>query len=653
MAARWYLVLSRHHDIPYKNQNYFHMAFIWAYVTKRKPSSVVGAYNGFHGMAGPGRSSYYGVMNNEFYSSSFNGFPNDINESIGFNHSPSPDFYLGHEIYFFPQMLGEQPYTSQPLFNGVAPIYEQLQSRSIVTGSTGARSSSKAQPSRVLDGYYRKKSLTSRKNLGSSQSHHVMEGEYYEHGSHENLEHSRKKRGPSEDKKRREPNIPQAHVFKLDLRIPLTSRPQSQSVASQESLSSVFHVNANQPLKRKARSAFTPEGKKKVEAVRSVGACVQCKFRKRTCGTSEPCMLCVRRAGSVESAASLCTRKSPFVELSISEFYSSGCVECITNFNVGFLDVDGQRRTIKVDGKGHFSSPLCLKVIEVQFSSLSEDVLEELRRITIFNSRFSSQQDARLNQPGTVTILDSKFCSSIELENWVMEYTYHNKLDDANSTSFLFGVAYAKEQLPHADLVRNTTKLVAFSDMLCKGLKITAIIGEQDMATHYSALRAQLETKLFNLLYNAESLVYQELQRLVFKTSGQLAKDATLPVALVLWLLTRLQSLKTSHLINSRERKKSPSHQTTASYASHQKHSLNLLTSVFTALFRSSFPLLMDFEDERNRDLLGGNEDLIQLSKKLRRDLIAFKRRGYLKAWTWNGGFLKDQVDRLRDILTE
>ena len=44
---------------------------------------------------------------------------------------------------------------------------------------------------------------------------------------------------------------------------------------------------------------------------------------------------------------------------------------------------------------------------------------------------------------------------------------------------------------------------------------------------------------------------------------------------------------------------------------------------------------------------------MIQLSKKLRRDLIAFKRSDYLKAWTWNQGFLKEQVGRLKDILTE
>lgn len=89
--------------------------------------------------------------------------------------------------------------------------------------------------------------------------------------------------------------------------------------------------------------------------------------------------------------------------------------------------------------------------------------------------------------------------------------------------------------------------------MLCKGLRITTPMGQQDIAARYPVLRAQLETKLFNLLRQTEKLVYDELQRVVFKSSGQLPKDAVVPVALVLWLLTRLQSLKASHIISLSE----------------------------------------------------------------------------------------------------
>ncbi|KAG4033229.1 hypothetical protein MFRU_005g02420 [Monilinia fructicola] len=590
-------------------------------------------------------------MSNGFYHSTFDDYQNDIDQSFGFGHVSSSDFYLGPEMFLIPQMLGEPPYPSQHTFTGMVPVYDQLQSQLPRAGPGSNEIIGQTQLSpRSLDGNCRQVSVRNPCPSEDPQNHYAVEERHSEHGNDEDIEHCRKKRRPSEDKKTQTASMPQANVLKLDLRIPSNSQAGSQPLASQESLSSVFEVNMNQQPKRKARSAFTPQGKKKVEAVRSVGACIQCKFRKRTCGTSEPCILCIRRTGNIESAATLCTRESPFLELSITEFYSNSYPNRITNFGIEFSGVEGQHKTIKVDGKGPNSFPLDLRIINVQSPSLSEDIQSEVCQIIRPKSNPPSQ---RTYLPGIIAILESKCFSSIDFEKWVMEYINDSKLDNLCSISFSFGVAYARERLPHADLVENMMKLISLNYMLFNGLKIIPLAGQEAVATEYSVLRAQLDTKLFNLLYNAEKLVCQELQRLVFKTSGQLPRDALVPVSLVLWLLTRLHSLKTSRVVHLIENSGFPSSETATSSASYHKHILNLLISVLTALFRSSFPLLMNFEDKCNRGLLGGNEDLIHLSKKLRRDLIAFKRRGYLKAWKWNKGFLKDQVDKLRDVLTE
>ncbi|TGO17681.1 hypothetical protein BTUL_0015g00150 [Botrytis tulipae] len=598
-------------------------------------------------------SSYYDDMRNEFYSN-FDECQNDINESLDLDHVSSTEFYLGSEMFLIPQMFGEQPCPLQHEFAGITSTYESFQRLPPSSGFTGTKADGQEQfLPRSLGGICGQMITECREVSEGPLNPYPTEGTYFEDDNEEIIECSRKKRRPSQNKNARASSIPQSNVFRLDLRTPSISWAGSQPIASQESLSSVFEVNMNQQPKRKARSAFTPQGKKKVEAVRSVGACVQCKFRKRTCGTNEPCMLCIRRAGSLESAASLCTRESPFVELSISEFYSSKLLPLITDFGVEFPNVEGQQKTIKIDGKGPASSPLYLEVTEIQSSLLAENLLKEVRRVTKLDFGVSRPHNPSPDQSNIITVLNQRLFSSKEFEEWVMNYTDGNKIDNVDSTSFLFGVVYVKEKLPHADLVENTTKLIAFSYMLCKGLRITTPTSQQDEAARYPVLRAQLETKLFNLLRHTEKLVYDELQRLVFKTSGQLPKDAVVPVALVLWLLTRLQSLKASHVISLSEQNISPSSGTSSAAASHQKHVLNLLISVFTALFRSSFPLLMNFEDKCNRDLLGENEDLIQLSKKLRSDLIALKRSGHLKASTWNQGFLKEQVGRLRDVLTE
>lgn len=239
-------------------------------------------------MADPSRSSsYYGEISNEFYSPGFDGYQNDISESLDFSHVTSSDFYLGPEIYLVPQMLDEQPYPSQPIFTGITSIYEQFQPQPFVTGTNATRTTSQTQlSSGALHENLNQIPTEPRENTEDPQDNHAVEGKYYEHCNEENLEHSRKKRRPSEVKKTQAPNIPQANVFKVDLKTPSISHIESQPVASQESLSSVFEVNLNQPPKRKARSAFTPQGKKKVEAVRSVGACIQCKFRKRTVNMS-------------------------------------------------------------------------------------------------------------------------------------------------------------------------------------------------------------------------------------------------------------------------------------------------------------------------------------------------------------------------------
>lgn len=99
------------------------------------------------------------------------------------------------------------------------------------------------------------------------------------------------------------------------------------------------------------------------------------------------------------------------------------------------------------------------------------------------------------------------------------------------------------------------TKLIVFNHLLHNGVKTIASTSQPaTLPAEYPAVQAQIETKLFQLLYNAEKSVYEELQRLVFKTSGQLAKDALVPVALVFWLLTRLHSSRADYLVNMRVR---------------------------------------------------------------------------------------------------
>lgn len=64
----------------------------------------------------------------------------------------------------------------------------------------------------------------------------------------------------------------------------MKSRTSKKSNGPPKSLLSVFDSKIDHQTKKKHRKSFTAEGKKKVEAVRSIGACTQCRSRKRTVG---------------------------------------------------------------------------------------------------------------------------------------------------------------------------------------------------------------------------------------------------------------------------------------------------------------------------------------------------------------------------------
>jgi hypothetical protein len=157
-----------------------------------------------------------------------------------------------------------------------------------------------------------------------------------------NQQHAERKSNPNIPQQRS--SLPRNKLGKLS-RPAEAESPESSSTTSSKVLKksrgppkcllSVFDSNAEPQTKRKSRKAFTEEGKRKVEAVRMLGACIQCRFGKRTvstefcqkfkhlfwkqCETNRPCQSCIRRAGDPELAKSLCTRQSPFENLSVTE----------------------------------------------------------------------------------------------------------------------------------------------------------------------------------------------------------------------------------------------------------------------------------------------------------------------------------------------
>lgn len=67
------------------------------------------------------------------------------------------------------------------------------------------------------------------------------------------------------------------------------------------------------------------------------------------------------------------------------------------------------------------------------------------------------------------------------------------------------------------------------------------------------------------------------------------------------------------------------------------------------ALFRSSNPLLLDFNDKPNQDLLGGDRELISLAMEMRKVVLDFRERG-VRDMKGSMAYRKDHFDLFRKV---
>ena len=67
------------------------------------------------------------------------------------------------------------------------------------------------------------------------------------------------------------------------------------------------------------------------------------------------------------------------------------------------------------------------------------------------------------------------------------------------------------------------------------------------------------------------------------------------------------------------------------------------------ALFRSSNPLLLDLSEKSNQDLLGGDEELIELAGHMRKVVMTFRDKGFPEM---KGSIVykKDHFDMFRKV---
>jgi hypothetical protein len=110
------------------------------------------------------------------------------------------------------------------------------------------------------------------------------------------------KEGPNLAKKRKTINIaPASERDSQDVKAAASSNPQQAlTTRSLEDCMGLFDTTLTATKEKRRRKVFSAQEKKVVKSVRNVGACIQCKFRKKTvspncsclnCRTNHPCVI--------------------------------------------------------------------------------------------------------------------------------------------------------------------------------------------------------------------------------------------------------------------------------------------------------------------------------------------------------------------------
>lgn len=424
-------------------------------------------------------------------------------------------------------------------------------------------------------------------------------------------------------------NITSSHQAIIPKRKHTSSEPvaKKESSSSEDELDEFVVVFENSPgalASVKRRKKLDAPVRKAARDVRKAGACHQCRFRKRTCSTGTPCNSCLRKGNGLRELK--CQRESPFVGKPMHQYFEYSSTRRIVSFDIrisqnAFRSLE--KEMVTIDGVSHLSHPIQLRARWKLLGDFKADEREVIDHTRDSKKLLKGRED-RLEQ---VLILEDEATLGIQVEQWAVEYSskfVHAAGPEFASTTaaVILGTAYVNKGLPESALVAAMLRVASLAFILRAGVKCTPSTFK---SSSYRTIQASIDTILYERLKLAERDLFQMLQRLVFRSSGYLNREQVYPVALVLWQLLRILCIGASHLSNLVQR-----FRTKASVqADYQFHALKLVLSTHLALFRSSNPLLLDFNDKLHQDLLGHDQKLIKLAVKMRNVVVGFREKGF------------------------
>jgi hypothetical protein len=301
---------------------------------------------------------------------------------------------------------------------------------------------------------------------------------------------------------------------------------------------------------------------------------------------------------------------------------------------------------ITIDGR---SGPCRLPMkIPIGFCSLESLSLQDQAEVWRTKRRPPDGESPESTSGDSIVIIpESDEVLGQRLEAWSIQYAakfakYHYE-KYPSAYPFNVGLLYVSNKLPEYELVFLMLRVAAMSFILRAGVVCTE--------SEFRTVQARIDTALYRRLSAAESKLFAALHKAVWVSAGRLKREQIYPVAYVIWQTMRLTCQRASHLQNLTTRSKCNKSPAYAKDVERLGHCFNLLLSTHTALFRQNSPMIFDYTDPANADLLAGDEELIKEAMNLRRILLGFQQNNLVRLFRSTNWYQESTYGRLRRVL--
>ncbi|KAH8646019.1 hypothetical protein BGZ60DRAFT_554837 [Tricladium varicosporioides] len=371
----------------------------------------------------------------------------------------------------------------------------------------------------------------------------------------------------------------------------------------------VFSSATGKKAKQRKRKRFSPSRKEQVTLQRKIGSCIQCKLRKASCNLGMPCECCLKRTGIVTLSQQICSRRN----LLATRFDHIGQVFA-PRLIVAFGKLIVALKELPIIGKPRY---LCFSLISYDGNNSNREYIQ--LPIVTFNIK-QDKGNMRLCSwdywgitreelvPDPPCAIEASSLPSVdqllELRSNRIVSSSSGPFQNLQHTIGKFAMVYCTipTKLPLQHLLQSTLRLQKLQGLYINGFTMRDSPDSPTSQFVSSKIRLQISAIISKEISELEMEILSEMDKLLFSNRG-IGRCNSIGVWFCMWTLIFTYK---EHLLMM------------ACWAHESRpkydlcfHMYNTLTSIYSALYKTTSPLTLDWRTEEVSEMLGKDKKLI------------------------------------------